>query len=300
MLRSTQNPHPANGTTWGDTKQPNHRRTCLALVGIRTDTWNTAWSPTVDTGAADPGSRQGSLLAAEATLLSTQVWKSSSRGYRCLLQRAILQFRRPETMGMQGNLSWDSDLSNNVVQASAAKSLRTNTDDCQGKLLGASFVVLTLTALGPHCLRSGRSLHGLENRTDAQNLDINVEQRRFSGLPSAIARFKRRLDQNCVVNTRESHAASLPTKPHDPAQSLNYQNAISSEVSAASHGEPCSSSSNVRRDQHTRKKHGRHFPNICFLAAMLESVINLYLRLGASQPQFLFLSHTSPPRARRL
>lgn len=103
MLRSTQNPHPANGTTWGDTKQPNHRRTCLALVGIRTDTWNTAWSPTVDTGAADPGSRQDSLLAAEATLLSTQVWKSSSRGYRCLLWRAILQFRRPETMGMQGS-----------------------------------------------------------------------------------------------------------------------------------------------------------------------------------------------------
>lgn len=70
------------------------------------------------------------------------------------------------------------------------------------------------------------------------------------------------------MNTRESHAASLPTKPHDPAQSLNYQNAISSEVSVASHGEPCSSSSNVRRDQHTRKKHGRHFPNICFLAAV--------------------------------
>lgn len=137
-----------------------------------------------------------------------------------------------------------------------------------------------------------------------------------------MARFKRRLDQDCVVNTRESHAASLPTKTHDPAQSLNCQNAISSEVSAASQGEPCLSSSNVQRDQHIGKKHGRHFPNICFLVAvrlgafdgngrlfalygvfsyhMLESVINFLLRLGASQPQFLFLSHISPPRARRL
>lgn len=186
MLRNIHNPHPANGTTWGDTKQPNHRWTCLALVGIRTDTWNTSWSPTVHTGAADSGSYQGSLLEAEATLLSTEVWKRPSRGYRCLLRRAVLRFRRPETKGMQGSetlpyrpitpfgalpsdLSWDSDLSNDVVQASAANSLRTNTDDCQGKLLGASSIVLTLTTLAPHCLRSGRSLHGLESRTDGES-----------------------------------------------------------------------------------------------------------------------------------